>query len=391
MKNPLTPAAVSRRDLFRGAGAVTIGGLSTAALAACDPATPTVTPTATSSVVAAPTARTSLTLLGTAGGPVVYGDRTGISSAVKIEDSVYLVDIGHGALGRYVSAPLAPPDLPPNQQLTGLTALFLTHMHSDHLAELASLWMTGMWNGLRDPQKPVHVYGPGDRGGLPPLANPDRNPEVISPGAPTIGTVAMLNALDEAFAADLNERVRGSGGTPPSQVFIGHDIALPTGVPAPVDERTMPRISPFQIYEDDLVKVTATLVNHYPVFPAFAFRFDSDDGSITFSGDTARSDNLIELAQGTDILVHEILDEDALDRVFPEPRDENTQARVDHIIESHTPIRDVGDVAAQSGAKHLVLHHMYPINTPVERWMTLRDFYDGEITVGADLQAFGIG
>ena len=61
------------------------------------------------------------------------------------------------------------------------------------------------------------------------------------------------------------------------------------------------------MFEDDRVRVSATLVAHAPVWPAFAFRFDTDDGSIVFSGDTARSENLIKLAKGADILVHEVI------------------------------------------------------------------------------------
>ncbi|MBR7560488.1 MBL fold metallo-hydrolase, partial [Mycobacterium tuberculosis] len=70
---------------------------------------------------------------------------------------------------------------------------------------------------------------------------------------------------------------------------------------------TAPRMSPFTVVEDDRVKVTAVLVPHGPVFPAFAFRFDTDHGSITLSGDTRESDNLVNLAQGTDVLIHEAI------------------------------------------------------------------------------------
>lgn len=53
------------------------------------------------------------------------------------------------------------------------------------------------------------------------------------------------------------------------------------------------------------MRVTATLVPHGPMYPSFAFRFDTDHGSVIFFDDTAKSENLITLAQGTDILVHE--------------------------------------------------------------------------------------
>jgi ribonuclease BN (tRNA processing enzyme) len=99
----------------------------------------------------------------------------------------------------------------------------------------------------------------------------------------------MSAYLDQAYATDLNDRLRNGGGVDPRRVFQVHDIALPAGVPAPVDTNPMPRVAPFSVFEDARVRVTATLVNHAPVFPTFAFRFDTDDGSITFSGDTAAS------------------------------------------------------------------------------------------------------
>ncbi|MER5391002.1 hypothetical protein [Saccharopolyspora sp. NPDC002686] len=61
------------------------------------------------------------------------------------------------------------------------------------------------------------------------------------------------------------------------------------------------------VMEDDRVKVSAVLVPHGPVFPSFAFRFDTAHGSVTFSGDATCTDNLVKLARGSDILVHEAI------------------------------------------------------------------------------------
>ena len=68
--------------------------------------------------------------------------------------------------------------------------------------------------------------------------------------------------------------------------------------------------STFDVYEDELVKVTAVLVKHPPIFPALAFRFDTAYGSVTFSGDTAECEALAVLARDTDILVHEAVNLD---------------------------------------------------------------------------------
>ena len=82
-------------------------------------------------------------------------------------------------------------------------------------------------------------------------------------------------------------------------------------------------MQPFEVYHDDLVRVAAFLVDHHPVFPSFAYRFDTADGSVVFSGDTCPNTNrnLQRLANGADILVHEVIDRAWIDQKFgtPEP------------------------------------------------------------------------
>ena len=103
--------------------------------------------------------------------------------------------------------------------------------------------------------------------------------------------------------------------------------------------------------------VTATLVAHYDVYPAFAFRFDlvKSGVSVTFSGDTTKSDNLITLAKDTDILVHEAqfsLDDAYYGNRFPP----------NYLVSSHTSAEQVGEVAAAANAKHVILSHYEPTN-----------------------------
>jgi ribonuclease BN (tRNA processing enzyme) len=335
--------------------------------------------------------RTRLVLLGTAGGPSVYPDRAGISSALVVEDAVYLVDCGHSTPQRFVQAGLGTPSRPGNRAFEGLRCIFLTHLHSDHTVEYPAFQITGMWNGLDDPSKPVDVLGPGERGGLPPVFGNRPAPPVVAPQDPTPGTERMTAYLRQAFATDLNDRIRSSGGVDPASVFRVHDIPLPAGVPVPVDANPMPPVAPFAVFEDERVKVTATIVNHAPVFPSFAFRFNTDDGSVTFSGDTAPSDNLVALATGTDILVHEVIDRAWVEALFPEPRTPAAQATVGHLLESHTTIEDVGPVAERAGARRLVLTHLAPENNPDSRWMQAQRGFSGKLVVGRDLLELGVG
>jgi ribonuclease BN (tRNA processing enzyme) len=379
--------AMSRRAMLRNTGVAAAG----VALAGAGSATAVASTTARSGGGDGRRHRTRLVLLGTAGGPSVYPDRCGISSAVVVEDAVYLVDCGHSVQTRFVQAGLGTPTRPGNRAFEGLQAIFLTHLHSDHTVEYPAFRMTGMWNGLDDPARPVQVHGPGDRGGLPPVFGDRPAPPVVNPQDPTPGIVKMSAYLDQAYATDLNDRLRSSGGADPRGVFEVHDIALPAGVPAPVDANPMPAVAPFPIFEDARVRVTATIVDHAPVFPSFAFRFDTEDGSITFSGDTAPSDNLVALAQGTDVLVHEAIDRAWVEGLFPPPRTPATEALVGHLLESHTTIEDLGPVAERAGAKKTVLSHIVPVTNPESRWLEAQRGYSGKLLVGQDLMQIGVG
>ena len=377
--------STSRRNLFKSvgavaAGAVAYGGLTAGSTAAAHPRPQD----------QAEGRRTRLVLLGTAGGPSVYADRHGVSSAVVVEDAVYLVDLGHGFQTRFAEAGIGSSSLT-NRPMEGLAGVFLTHLHSDHIAEYAALQLTGMWNGLDDPARPVHIYGPGDRGGLPPVFGGRPEAPVINPDDPTPGTVRMTEHLHRAFATDLNDRIRSSGATDPARILITHDIALPAGTPVPHDTNPMPTVAPFPVFEDDRVRVTATLVNHAPVFPSFAFRFDTEDGSITFSGDTAPSDNLVELARDTDYLVHEVIDRAYVESRYPEPHTPDIEALIDHLLGSHTTIEDVGPVADRANAGTLVLNHLVPGDHPESRWLDAQKTSARPVVVGRDLMQFGMG
>jgi ribonuclease BN (tRNA processing enzyme) len=383
--------AVSRRSLLKGAGAAAAAGAVGAGLGpARASAGQQSSPVAPPAKVDASKYRTRLVLLGVAGGPSVYAESSGISSALVVDGAVYLIDCGHGTPRRFVQAGLGTPSRPGNRAFEGLKGIFLTHLHSDHIVDFPAFPLTGMWNGLDDPTKPVQVYGPGDRGGLPPVFGNRPAPPVVEPADPTPGTVGMNGYLRKAFANDLNDRIRSSGGVDPANVFQIHDIALPAGVPVPVDTNPMPPVDPFPVYEDDRVKVTATLVNHAPVFPSLAFRFDTADGTVTFSGDTAPSDNLVKLAAGSDILVHEIIDRAWAEALFPEPRTPAAEATLGHLLESHTTIEDIGAVAQRAGAAKTVLSHMVPLNNPESRWLQGQRGYDGKLIVGKDLMEFGL-
>jgi ribonuclease BN (tRNA processing enzyme) len=123
------------------------------------------------------------------------------------------------------------------------------------------------------------------------------------------------------------------------------------------------------------------------VEPAFAFRFDTPDRSIVFSGDTTPCETLIKLAQGADFLVHEVIHKPSLARLLA--RVPNAERLIEHIVGSHTTHIDVGKVAKEAAVKTLVLTHFVPVDDPSltdEMWTEgARTHFEGKVIVGKDL------
>ena len=104
------------------------------------------------------------------------------------------------------------------------------------------------------------------------------------------------------------------------------------------------------VMSDENVKVTAALVDHPPVVPAFAYRFDARDRSIVISGDTAPSENLVKLAHGADVLVHSAMYPAAIDRLVS--RVPNAGSLKASILMHQTSAEDAGRIAEKAGVKN---------------------------------------
>ena len=115
---------------------------------------------------------------------------------------------------------------------------------------------------------------------------------------------------------------------------------------------------PGMVLQNADVKVTATRVRHPPITQAYAYRFDAADRSIVISGDTAYSPELIELASGADVLVHEVMDRAGIETILRSLTNATTLR--EHLMASHTLVEDVGKVAAAAGVKTVVLSHLVP-------------------------------
>ena len=339
-----------------------------------------------------------LILLGTAGASNPKATRAGYSNAIVVGAATYLVDCGEGVHRQaWRSGISMHPERKPKGGST-VRSIFFTHLHSDHVIDYINL-LLGFW-----PTERVDVFGPGEAG-LPIAAfPPDRVVPLLFPDAPTPGIRLLTQKLFEAFAYNINVRIADEARSDLTanifvhEIGVAHDDYRPDidlGVVASGASMTAaaPPMEPVEIYplDENGVKVTAILVQHAPVFPAFAYRFDTPSGSAVFSGDTGPCDNVVRLARGADYLVHEVIDLDFVShRVAKLPNRDNI---INHLTESHTSPEDAGRIAARAGVKTLVLSHLVPGDSEIaeDDWEArAKTTFEGNVVCGVDLDQFAI-
>jgi ribonuclease BN (tRNA processing enzyme) len=276
---------------------------------------------------------TRLILLGTGGGPRPRKASSASAQVIVSNNAAYVIDCGDG-----VARQLAFAGIP----LSTLRHVFITHQHSDHTADYGNLILLAWAAGL---STRVDTWGP------PPLER-------------------MTKLFFEMNASDIDTRVSNEGRVPLAPLVHVHEISAGGAV-----------------MSDDNVRVTAALVDHPPVVPSFAYRFDARDRSIVISGDTAPSQNLVKLAAGADVLVHSVMYPPAIDRLAA--RVPNAAALKASILAHQTSAEDAGRIAQQAGVKTLVLSHFVPPDDPgvtEAMWLeAARRHFAGTVTVGRDL------
>lgn len=279
------------------------------------------------------TSRTRLILLGTGGGPRPRTATMATAQVIVVRDRLYVVDCGDGVARQLVLAGLP---------LTALRHVFITHHHSDHNADYGNLLLLAWASGLRER---VDTWGP------PPLER-------------------ITHLFLEMSATDIETRVADEGRAPLAPLIHAHDLSA-AGL----------------VLQDEHVKVTSAVATHPMIKSAFAYRFDTADRSIVISGDTAMSDALIALAKGADVLVHEVILLEAIDRLAARVPTASTLKK--HLLASHTTAEDCGRVAAAAGVKTLVLSHFVPPDDPLvpeQAWVeAARKHFSGRIIFGRDL------
>lgn len=262
--------SLSRRRFLSGAGAVAAGTVMTGAAGGLASANATEPPERQRRYKPSKS-RTRLVLLGTGAGPVWWPNthRQGFACAVAVENDVYLVDCGEGVGQRYRQASLGPDGFQHGLEL--LQAVFITHLHSDHTIDYPNLPVFGWTHGVANRSKPIQVYGPGNRGALPPVFGNRLAPPVINPSDPTPGIEAMTEYLYAAFATDINDRMRDSGAPDPHSFLQAHDIALPRA-PATTQTTHPPlRSNPFSSMKTPRSASQPRSLTTRPCFPPSVF------------------------------------------------------------------------------------------------------------------------
>ena len=332
--------------------------------------------------------------LGVAGGPRIWPSPdqerdpraarcAGIATAVVVNECVYLVDAGHQVFTQLARAGLS---------MAQVKGIFVTHLHSDHTIDLNNLLVFGLFELPEGRRDPIAIMGPGDRGVLPPVSpRATQEPTPVAPERPTPGTAAMVDSFIAAHATDLNDRILDALRPSPAEKFRAQDIEIPREMGFHANDNPSPDTEPFVIFRDENVTVSATLVVHPPIAPAFAFRFDTAQGSVTISGDTRPSENLVRLARGTDLLLHEAIDFGWVEAVYGGRADDTAQASIDHHHKSHTSPVQAGDLAQRAGARALGLHHLVPANTPHSVWRTASETFSGPLHIAEELGIIPFG
>jgi ribonuclease BN (tRNA processing enzyme) len=283
---------------------------------------------------------TELVLLGTAGAPLPVAGRAGISSALIADERVFVIDCGRGSPSAFADAGL---------DFAGLEAVFLTHLHADHVGDLPGmlLYPWGVRTSPNGPLPPIRVYGPSRLEALPEGDAIFHRQTTICPELPGPGTADLVGSILAGYAYHLNVMPADSYMPDAGALVRGIDIHVPAWTAGRAQD-------PVVVVDDGSVRVTAVAVMHGRAVPALAYRFDTADGSVVFSGDTAVNDDLIALAGRADILVHQVADLDYLARNGTDP------AELDRMAALHTDVTQVGGVAERAGVRELILSHYLP-------------------------------
>ncbi len=283
-----------------------------------------------------------ITLLGT-GNPTPSLRRVGSGYLVEIADDLIVLDHGPGAHQRLLES---------GTKVTDVTHMMFSHLHFDHYLDFPRLFMT-RWDQSASLIPELKVFGP----------------------SPTAEMVDRLFGENGAFAWDIEARCNWGASLNVHKMRGG---SIPRKKPAPVVQE----FDHGDVIETDNWRLSIAEVPHsQPYLKCLAMRFDTDEGSLVYSGDTGPSKALEELALGCDVLIHCATN---ISGTVMDPA---------HLAGSAGHI-EAAQAAANSGAKTLVTTHMYnQLDLPGIRERVIAEMaqvFDGVIVMGEDLMQLGL-
>ena len=266
-----------------------------------------------------------VTLLGT-GSPLPSPDRAGPATLVRAGGLNFLFDTGRAVNMRLAASGVVPPML---------TAILLTHLHSDHITDLNDM-ITGRWVMSPEPN-PLPITGP-------------------------VGTSGVVDAILAMLEPDIGYR-------------LAHHEDLNVG-PEPV----VTDVDGGVVFDQGGVRIVAAATDNRPVEPTLGYRVEHDGAVVVIGGDGVPCAGLDELCAGADVYVQTVLREDLV-RQIPFQRFLDT-------IDYHSTVQQAADTAQRAGVKKLVFTHQVPAPAPgtEAEWIALAaDIFSGEIVMGIDL------
>ncbi|WP_216712965.1 MBL fold metallo-hydrolase, partial [Photobacterium sanctipauli] len=283
---------------------------------------------------------TKVVMLGT-GTPFNDAKHSGQSIAIVVNDQVYLVDFGPGAVRQMDAArQLGFAGFPGNtMRPTFLKTAFLTHLDSDHTTGLPDIILTPWVLGRKEP---LQLFGPPN-------------------------TKFMVNNVLAAYSTDIEHRMKGKQPATPEGYKVNTTTIKQEGV----------------VYQDDNVKVEAFNARHgdWPDGYALGFRFTTPDRVIVISGDTAYDENVIKHYEGADILIHEVYSMEGLAKRTPDWQKYHQAA--------HTSTEELAKIGDRIKPKLLVLNHVLYFGAGEESIdQEFRSFYNGKYVMAQDLDVY---
>jgi ribonuclease Z len=268
-----------------------------------------------------------ITLLGT-GSPIPDPNRAGPSTLVRAGGQVFLVDCGRGVLQRAAAVGVAA---------SGLSALLLTHLHSDHIGDLGDVLITRWISTFAPDPAPLPIIGPP-------------------------GTLEAVEATLTALRHDIGYR-------------IAHHADLNAPPAVEIHEYTEG-----PVWDHGGVTIRVAPTDHRPVAPTIGFRVEYEAASAVLAGDTVPCASLDDLATGAGALVHTVIRKDIVTNI--------PQQRLRDICDYHSSVEEAAATAARAGVGTLVMTHYVPALVPgqEEQWRALAAAeFGGRVELGDDL------